>query len=64
MRDVLQFLTEFFQEGFKYNTIVGFRSTISDYHDPIEGIPVSKHPRVSDLLTGIHRNESLILYGM
>ena len=64
MRDVVQFLTEFFQEGFKYNTIAGFRLAISDYHDPIQGIPVSKLPRVSDLLTGIPRNPSLILYGM
>ena len=64
MRDVVQFLTEFFQEGFKYNTIAGFRLAISDYHDPIQGIPVSKHPRVSDLLTGIPRNPSSILYGM
>ena len=53
MKDVVQFLTECFQEGFKYNTIAGFGSAISVYHDPIQGIPVGKHPKVSDLLTGI-----------
>ena len=53
MRDGVQFLTECFQEGFKCNTIAGFRSAISAYHDPIQGISVGKHPRVSDLLTGI-----------
>ena len=53
MRDVVQFLTECFQEGFKYNIIAGFRSAISAYHDPIQGILVGKHPRVSHLLTGI-----------
>ena len=50
---VVQFLTECFQEGFKYNTVAGFRSAISAYHNPIQGIPVGKHPRISDLLTGI-----------
>ena len=58
MRDVVQFLTECFQEGFKYITIVGFISAISAYHDPIQGIPVGKQPRVSDLLTGIFNKKS------
>ena len=58
MRDVVQFLTECFQEGFKYITIAGFRSAISAYHDPIQGIPVGKQPRVSDLLTGIFNKKS------
>ena len=49
----MQFLIECFQEGFKYNTIAGFKSAISAYHDPIQGIPVGKHARVSDILTGI-----------
>ena len=40
IRDVVQFLTEFFQKGFKYNTITGFGSAISAYHDPIQGISV------------------------
>ena len=53
MRDEVQFLTECFQESFKYNTIAGFRSAISAYHDSIQSISVGKHPRVSDLLTGI-----------
>ena len=53
MRDVVQFLTECFPEGFKCNTIAEFRSTISAYHDPIQSISVDKHPVVSDLLTSI-----------
>ena len=35
-----------FQEGLKNNTIAGFRSAISVYHDPIQSISVGKHPRV------------------
>ena len=42
MRDVVQFLTECFQKGFKYNTIAGFGSAISAYHDPIQSISVDK----------------------
>ena len=52
MRGVVPFL-QCFQEGFKWNTIVRFRLAISVYYDPIQGIPVRKHPRVSDPLTGI-----------
>ena len=67
MRDVVQFLTKCFQDGVKYNTIAVFKSVILAYHDPIQGISVGKHPRVSDLLTGtfnktLHK-QSLILYG-
>ena len=53
MNDVVQFSTEYFQEGFKYNTIAGFSSTISAYHDPIKGISVGKRPRVTDHLIDI-----------
>ena len=53
IRDVVQFLTECFPEGFKCNIIAEFRSTISAYHDPIQGISVDKHPVGSDLLTSI-----------
>ena len=35
---ILDFLTERFHEGFQYNTIAGFRSAISAYDNPIEGI--------------------------
>ena len=31
-------LTEYFQEDFKYNVIARFKSDISAYHDPIQGI--------------------------
>ena len=58
MRDAAQFLTECFQEGFKYNTIAGFRSAISAYHNPIQGILVGKHPKVFDLLTGFLNKNS------
>ena len=54
----MQFLTECFQEGFKYNAIAGFRSAISAYHDPTQGILVGKNPKVFDLLTGFSNKNS------
>ena len=54
----MQFLMECFQEGFKYNTIAGFRSAISAYHNPIQGILVGKHPKVFDLLTSFFNKNS------
>ena len=43
-------------QDFQFNTIAGFRSAISSYHDPIDGVAVGKHPRVSALITGVYNN--------
>ena len=40
------------QESFTY------KSAISAYQNPIEGISVGKHPQVFDLLTGIFNKNS------
>ena len=40
----------------QFNTIAGFRSAISSYHDPIDGVAIGKHPRVSALITGVYNN--------
>jgi len=39
---VVNFLSELFHEGFMYRTLGVYRSAISAYHDPIEGIPVGQ----------------------
>ena len=52
IRDVVQFLMKCSQEGFTY------KSAISAYQNPIEGISMGKYPRVSDLLTGIFNKNS------
>ena len=39
---------------FEHSTIVGFRSTISAHHDPINGVPVWKESRVTALLAGVY----------
>ena len=56
MTHILDFLTESFHEGFQFNTIAGFRSGISAYHDPIGGIRVGSNPIASALLSGIYNN--------
>ena len=50
---VLDFLAELFQGGLEWSTIAGYRSSISAYHDPIDGVSVGKHPRVCALLKGV-----------
>ena len=50
---VLDFLAELFQGGLEWSTIAGYRSSISAYHDPTDGVPIGKHPRVCALLKGV-----------
>ena len=42
-----------FEKGLQYNTIAGYRSAISAYHDHISGVPVGKVEEVTLLLKGI-----------
>ena len=53
---ILNFLADSYKEGLAYNTINVYRSTISAYHDPIEGRPVGTHPNVCKLLAGVFNN--------
>ena len=56
LNPILEFLAELFTNGLAYNTICGYRSAISAYHDPIGPFSVGKHPRISSILTGIFNN--------
>lgn len=42
---ILDFLVEFFAEGYQYNTIRLHRSALSAFNDPIQGIKKGDHPR-------------------
>ena len=53
INEVLNFLAHLFDKGLEYNTIAGYMSAISAYHDPIVGVRVGNHPRVSTIITGI-----------
>ena len=46
------FLEDLFHTGLEYSTINTHRSSISAFHDPIEGFSVGKHTKVCNLMTG------------
>ena len=56
INSVIEFLTDLFQKGLEYNTICGYRSAISAYHEPMGSFKVGEHPHVSKLMTGIFNN--------
>ena len=53
LKDVLNFLAELFGQGLASRTIGTYRSAISAFHCPIEGVTVGKHPKVSSLMNGV-----------
>ena len=52
----MNFLTYCFHESYNYNTIAGYRSAISAYHEPIDSFTVGEHPGLSTLLSGKFNN--------
>ena len=53
LEDILHFLTDLYHKGLEYRTINVYRSTLSAYHSPIDGVPVGQIPEVCTLLAGI-----------
>ena len=56
LNPILEFLTEIFHQGLEYNTICDCRSAILAYHDSFGPFSVGKHPRITNLITGIFNN--------
>ena len=56
----LFFLGELFYSGLEWSTFAGYRSSISVFHDPIEGCLLAKHPRVDSLLKGPFNKRKVI----
>ena len=54
IQSFLEFLTSLFQEGMQYRSVNTIRSAVSMTHVHIEGIPVGRHPLVSQLLKGMY----------
>ena len=50
---VLDFLAEFFDEGWQYNKIGLHRSTLLVFHNPTQVIKIGDHQRVSNLWSGV-----------
>ena len=52
LNSVLVF-SEFFHSSWEWNPVAGYRSSISAYHDTINGFSVANHPCVCYLLKGV-----------
>ena len=53
LNQVLNYLSELFDQGLQYRTINSHRSAISAYHTKLEGKPIGQHPHVCALLMGV-----------
>ena len=51
---ILEFLAELLHKGYKYRTIRVYRSTISNLHQPIDGIVIGKHPLMSKFMKEVY----------
>ena len=56
LKDILNFLAELFGRGLASRTIGTYRSAISAFHCPIEGVTIGKHPKISSLMNGVSNN--------
>ena len=51
---ILEFLAELLLKGYKYHIIGVYRSTISNFYHPLDGIIIGKHPLMSKLIKGVY----------
>jgi len=66
--EVVNFLTDLFEEGYQSHSLNAFRSAISSVHDRVDSVEVGQHQMVARLLKGAFhaRPPSLatLLHGM
>ena len=60
LNDVLNFLSELYDQGLQYRTINTMRSTLSTTLSPIDGFPVGQHPFVTRLMKGIFNSRPIV----
>ena len=53
LKFVLDFLAELFDKRLEYSTLNGYRSALSLYHVPIQGMKAGQHPLVTSLMKGV-----------
>ncbi len=53
LTNILEFLTEMYNENKEHSTINSYRSAISTFHAKIDGVPAGQHPMVTRLMQGI-----------
>ena len=52
MSEIVNFLAQLFEEGYKYNSLNSYRSAISSAHEKVDGFEVGQHPLITRLLKG------------
>lgn len=52
MSEVVNFLTDLFEQGYQYRSLNSYRSAISSTHDLVDGVSIGQHPLVTRLLKG------------
>ena len=50
---IVELLSQLFQNEFQYRTINNYRSPVSPFHDHIQGKPVGEEPRICSLVVGV-----------
>ena len=53
IKQILEFLSQLFQNGLQYRTVNSYRSAISVFHDHIPRKPVGEHPRICSLVADV-----------
>ena len=53
IKHILSYLADLFHQGRQYRTIRVYRSAISSFHVPLEGVVVGQHPLVTKFMKGI-----------
>ena len=53
IEDIVNFLAKLYSEGYQYQSLNSYRSSISSTHEYVDGISVGNHPTVTRLLQGV-----------
>ena len=57
INQILEFLSQLFQNGLHYRTINNYRSAMPAFHDHIRGKPVGERPRICSLVAGVFNSK-------
>jgi len=50
--DILNFLVDFFKQGYEYTSLNSYRSVMSSIHEKVDGVEIGKHPLMTQMLRG------------
>ncbi|EXX77963.1 hypothetical protein RhiirA5_350214 [Rhizophagus irregularis] len=62
LKYVCEFLVDMLSKGFAYNTIVGYRTAVSETHEHVDGHSIETHPcRKNDAIYSHHNPPPILL---